>query len=333
MQNVDAVIIGGGPAGSTCAWKLGQAGVDVVVLDRATFPRTKLCAGWITPEVVEDLEFDIDTYPHSFMSFNKLHFHFKHFNFAKKTTQHSIRRFEFDDFLLKRSGAPVHEHNVKKIEKQNGSYIIDGSYRCKYLIGAGGTRCPVYRGFFHDANPRAKLLQIATYEREFPYNWDNEECHLWFFKEGLPGYAWYVPKANGHVNVGLGGKAEKIKVGGGRLQNYWRGFTKMLENEKLIHDAEYDPSGYSYYLRGNVDVVRNGNAFIVGDAVGLASVDMGEGIGPAVRSAIYAAHAITKDSKYELNKLARFSVPGFFRNRSKPAHMSAITDKESVPLH
>jgi len=332
VQDVDALIIGGGPAGSTCAWKLRQAGVDVIVLDRASFPRTKLCAGWITPEVVDDLEFDIDAYPHSFMSFDKLHFHFKHFEFAKKTTQHSIRRVEFDDFLLKRSGAPVHEHRVKTVEKQNDSYIVDGLYRCKYLIGAGGTRCPVYRELFHDLNPRARLLQIATLEREFAYDWDNEECHLWFFGDGLPGYAWYVPKANRHINVGLGGKADKLKACGGRLKDYWKGFTKKLDSEGLVHDAEYEPTGYSYYLRGSVDVVRSDNAFIVGDAVGLASVDMGEGIGPAVHSAILAADAIVKNGEYDLKKLARFSIPGFFHNRGEQARLSAIGDRESVSL-
>ena len=332
MQDVDALIIGGGPAGSTCAWKLRQAGVDVIVLDRASFPRTKLCAGWITPEVVDDLEFDIDDYPHSFMSFDKLHFHFKHFNFSKKTTQHSIRRVEFDDFLLRRSGAPFHEHRVKKIERQNGSYIVDDLYRCKYLIGAGGTRCPVYREFFHDMNPRAKLLQIATYEKEFPYDWYDEECHLWFFRNGLPGYAWYVPKANGHINVGLGGKAEKLKACGSRLKDYWKDLTKRLESEGLVHDAEYEPTGYSYYLRGSVDVVRNDNAFIVGDAVGLASIDMGEGIGPAVHSAILAADAIVRNSEYDLKRLTRFSIPGFFRNRGEQVRLSAIGDSESVSL-
>lgn len=332
MQDVDALIIGGGPAGSTCAWKLRQAGIDVLVLDRTSFPRTKLCAGWITPEVVDELEFDIDAYPYSFMSFDKLHFHFKHFNFSKKTTQHSIRRVEFDDFLLKRSGATVHEHIVRKIEKQDDLFVVDDMYRCKYLIGAGGTRCPVYRELFHDLNQRAKLLQIATLEREFPYDWKNEECHLWFFRDGLPGYAWYVPKANGHINVGLGGKADKIKSGDSRLKDYWNNFKNMLESVGLVHDVDYGPTGYSYYLRGSVDVVRNGNAFIVGDAVGLASIDMGEGIGPAVHSAILAAEAIVENSEYSLRKIARFSVPGFFRNRGEQARLSAISDRESVSL-
>jgi flavin-dependent dehydrogenase len=316
VQDVDVVIVGGGPAGSTCAWKLGQAGVSLLVLDRASFPRTKLCAGWITPEVVDDLELDIDSYPHSFMSFDRLHFHIRRFHFAKKTTQYSIRRYEFDDFLLRRSGAVVHEHQVRKIIKQNGSFIIDDLYRCKYLVGAGGTRCPVYREFFHDLNSRAKLLQIATYEKEFPYDWEIDECHLWFLGDGLPGYSWYVPKANGYINVGLGGKAEKIKSSGRRLQKFWNGFIKKLADDALVHDVEFEPTGYSYYLRGNVDVVRNGNVLIVGDAVGLASIDMGEGIGPAVRSAMLAADAIIKNNEYDLKKLARFSVPAFFRYKS-----------------
>lgn len=332
MKTVDALIVGGGPAGSTCAWKLVQAGADVLVLDRENFPRTKLCAGWITPEVVDDLQFDIDAYPHSFMSFDKLHFHFKHFDFAKKTTQHSIRRVEFDDYLLKRSGAAVRRHKVRTIASRDGTYLIDGQYRCKYLIGAGGTRCPVYRAFFHDLNPRAAVAQIATLEKEFRYDWTNEECHLWFFGDGLPGYAWYVPKANGYVNVGLGGKADKIKARGGRLRDYWDSFTRKLDNAGLVRGIEYQPTGYSYYLRGSVDVVRTGNAFIVGDAVGLASVDLGEGIGPAVHSAILAARSIAEDREYDLHQVARWSVTGFFRNRSEQARLSVIGDREPLSL-
>ena len=53
MDRCDALIIGGGPAGSTCANALVRHGLDVLVLDRKAFPRDKVCAGWITPAVVE----------------------------------------------------------------------------------------------------------------------------------------------------------------------------------------------------------------------------------------------------------------------------------------
>ena len=55
MVTCDVLVIGGGPAGSTCAWKLREAGLDVIVMDRATFPRDKVCGGWITPQVIADL--------------------------------------------------------------------------------------------------------------------------------------------------------------------------------------------------------------------------------------------------------------------------------------
>ena len=58
MMQCDALVVGGGPAGSTCARVLRRAGWDVVVLDRARFPRDKVCAGWVTPGVFELLELD-----------------------------------------------------------------------------------------------------------------------------------------------------------------------------------------------------------------------------------------------------------------------------------
>lgn len=187
MQHADVIVVGGGPAGSTCAWKLRQAGMDVLVLDRSEFPRTKLCAGWITPQVVDDLEFNIDEYPHSFLSFDRLELNWRGLRFRKKTVQHSIRRYEFDEYLLKRSGARLATHKVKRIDRAGKRLTIDDLFSCDYLVGAGGTSCPVYRQFFHDRSPRAKGLQIATFEHEFAYDWQDDECKLWFSEDGLPG--------------------------------------------------------------------------------------------------------------------------------------------------
>lgn len=310
MRSADVLIVGGGPAGSTCAWKLRRAGLDVLILDKASFPRTKLCAGWITPQVVEDLELEVGNYPHRFLTFERLECHWKGLRFRKKTTQYSIRRFEFDEYLLQRSGAEQLTHKVKRIEQQGDEYVIDGQFSGRFLIGAGGTSCPVYRKYFHDRSPRDKPLQIATFEQEFAYDWENEDCILWFFDSGLPGYAWYVPKENGYVNIGLGGRADKIKSQSMRIQDYWARFTRKLSDSQLVTDVEYDPTGYSYFLRGRVDTVRDGNVFIVGDAVGLASIDMGEGIGPAVRSGILAADAILENADYSLHGIERYSIPG-----------------------
>jgi len=55
MINIEAIVVGGGPAGSTCAKNLKKGGIDTIILDKNEFPRTKLCAGWITPKVIKQL--------------------------------------------------------------------------------------------------------------------------------------------------------------------------------------------------------------------------------------------------------------------------------------
>jgi flavin-dependent dehydrogenase len=313
MRSCDVLIVGGGPAGSTAAWKLKRAGADVLVLDRERFPRLKLCAGWITPEVVRDLEIDLCSYPHRLLTFPRLRVHLGRLHVPVACVQHSIRRFEFDAWLLERSGAAVEQHNVRHIAAETDGFCIDGAYRARYLIGAAGTRCPVYRELFRELNPRSSELQIVTLEHEIQYDWQDSDCHLWFFGHGLPGYSWYVPKEHGWLNVGIGGIAERMKRGGHDIRAHWAQLAAMLGGS-LAPGAQYDPAGYSYYLRGRVEVVRRDNAFITGDAAGLATRDLGEGIGPAVRSGLLAAEAILEGKPYRLDDVTGLSVSSIARS-------------------
>ena len=309
MEQVDVLIVGGGPGGSSCAWQLKKHGFDPIILDRASFPRLKLCAGWITPEVVADLEIDPNSYPHSFLTFEHLHFHIKGMHFKLKSRQHSIRRVEFDAWLLEKSRADIRDHYVKEITRDGDHFVIDDQFRCHYLVGAGGTRCPVYRHLFRELAPRQEHLQAAVLEEEFPSNHDHTDCHLWFFENGLPGYSWFVPKAGGHLNVGIGGMSTKLKKKGDKIRRHWDQLTGSLADRDLAGERDWNPDGYTYYLRNGAGHIRDGNAFIVGDSVGLATRDMCEGIGPAVRSGLLAADAIAKGVKYELSSVGTRSIP------------------------
>ncbi|MBV8405697.1 MAG: NAD(P)/FAD-dependent oxidoreductase [Gammaproteobacteria bacterium] len=313
MRNCEVLIVGGGPAGSTAAWQLRRAGVDVLLLDRERFPRLKLCAGWITPEVVRELAMDLASYPHRLLTFPRLRMHSGRWQLPVPCVQYSIRRFEFDAWLLERSGAEVVQHNVRHIEREGDGYIVDGEFRCRYLIGAGGTRCPVYRELFRELNPRESGLQIVTLEHEIAYDWSDADCHLWFFEQGLPGYSWYVPKERGWLNVGVGAIAARLKARGQDIRSHWAHLIGTLER-RLAPGAQFDPTGYSYYLRGKVEVVRRENAFITGDAAGLASRDLGEGIGPAIRSGLRAARAIVANEPYHLDDVTGLSISSIARS-------------------
>ncbi len=79
---------------------------------------------------------------------------------------------------------------------------------------------------------------------------------------------------------------------------------------KLVNGHAFKPKGHSYYLRRNVEEVRSGNAFVVGDSAGLATKDMGEGIGPAIESGIRAARAIADSRPYSIRGIGKYSLPG-----------------------
>ena len=313
MHKTEVIIVGGGPAGSACAWRLKQNKINCIILDQHPFPRFKPCAGWITPDVVRDLNFPIDEYPHSFTTFRSFQIAIKGFKFKLPAHQHAIRRYEFDDWLVRRADVPLVQHTVKRIVQDENGFVVDGEYAAKYLVGAGGTHCPVYRSIFEPLGPRPRSSLIVAQEEEFAYPYTDDRCYLWFLENNLPGYAWYVPKANGYVNVGVGGKAEEIKSNGDSLENHWNLLVKKLETSGLIRDHTFKPSGHSYYTRTKIPEVQIGHAYIIGDAIGLATLDMGEGISPAIKSGLMAADSILHNTQYSVASIPRYSLRSLIR--------------------
>ena len=131
MDHCDVLIVGGGPAGSSCAAKLRAAGADVIVLDKKTFPREKPCAGWITPQVIETLQLDAEYYRRDrvfqpltgfrtgLMSGREVETHYD------RPVSFGIRRYEFDRYLLERSGAKCRLGEMLKTLDRVGDRWID----------------------------------------------------------------------------------------------------------------------------------------------------------------------------------------------------------------
>ncbi|HEX2310067.1 MAG TPA: NAD(P)/FAD-dependent oxidoreductase, partial [Vicinamibacterales bacterium] len=165
----DVIIVGGGPAGSSCAGELVRAGLSVAVADRAAFPRDKPCAGWITPEVVAALGLDLDDYArgHTLQPIRGFDIGvlggYRTPATFDTAVSYAIRRCEFDAFLLRRSGARVFERTaVARIERARHGWRVEGVGEAPMLVGAGGHFCPVARLL----NPaRSRNSAVDTHER------------------------------------------------------------------------------------------------------------------------------------------------------------------------
>lgn len=314
MQHYETIVVGGGPAGSSCAWQLKRHDRQVLVLDKTPFPRLKLCAGWISSPVLDWLEFTPTDYPYGILEL-KTRIYVAPLKFpilgswaTPWRTDYSIRRVEFDHWLLQRSRAPVATHSVKKIERPGEHFVIDDAYTCQYLVGAGGTACPVRRTFF--AKQRAQEAQILTIEKEFEYPQRDRKSHLFFCFNGLGGYSWYVPKANGYLNLGLGGFSRYFKKSKTRIQDHFQWFLDDLVRRDLLDAAtrqSIKPASHGYYLFSPQGEVRTDNCFLIGDSAGLASVDLGEGIAPAVESGVMVANEILGQGEYAKDRVSQFT--------------------------
>jgi flavin-dependent dehydrogenase len=149
---------------------------------------------------------------------------------------------------------------------------------------------------------------IASVEAEFPAIVRDQRVQLWFGLRGLPGYAWYLPKEGGYLNVGIGGFAEPLKRRQQTIWEHWRMFLEMLSATSLFTGVPSDVRGHAYAIRSSEGPVHMDGGYIVGDAAGLATRDMGEGIGPAVESGKLAARSIIAGSDYSVRAIRARSI-------------------------
>jgi flavin-dependent dehydrogenase len=273
--------------------------MNVAVIDKKSFPRDKVCAGWVTPAVIDTLHLDTDDYAaqHTFQPITAFVTGMLQGKSVitryDKPVSYGIRRCEFDDYLLRRSGATVlGGEKIASMEKSKGQWTINGKYTTPILVGAGGHFCPVARHL--GAKPGSSEATVSAQEIEFEMSPEQvRNCHVdaqtpeLYFCRDLKGYGWVFRKQN-YLNIGLGRQDNR------KLTGHITEFVKWLQQENRIPaDIPEKFHGHAYLLYGENDrPLIDDNVIVIGDAAGLAYSQSGEGIRPAVESALLAAQTI-----------------------------------------
>jgi geranylgeranyl reductase family protein len=299
MVTCDVLIVGGGPAGSSCAWALGRAGIDVLVVDKSEFPRDKVCAGWITPHVLAELEIDPDEYgrsrtcqPITAFRIGRIGGREVRVDYGRPVS-FGIRRRELDHYLLDRCGARLHlGQPVRTVQRSGTTWVVDDRFRAPMLVAAGGHFCPIARSLRSESEGRVPV--VVAQAAEFPLDaTEAAACRVEpevpevYFSRDLAGYGWCFRKGN-FLNVGLGREDRR-----GLSDHVARLLDWLKRRGRIPEDVPSRLRGHAYYLHGHSprQLVDHG-MLAIGDAAGLAYAESGEGIRPAVESGLIAARVI-----------------------------------------
>jgi geranylgeranyl reductase family protein len=270
----DVAILGGGPAGSTAAYRLATAGARVLLLDKATFPRDKPCGGGVTGRAARLLPFSIEPVVEDAVDRLEcgLRYRRRFTRHARAPLAYMTQRRRLDHFLLQKAaeaGAEVREGETADARELDARIVI-GADGCN---GSSAKQLELADGVVHgvalEANypheprfARAMVLEIAVIRG---------------------GYGWVFPKGD-HVNVGVGGNGEE----GPKLRAELR---RMCEAYGIDPDAAEDTRGYRLPLRLPGTLLARGRTAVIGDAAGLVDPFSGDGMYEAFLSAQLVADA------------------------------------------
>ncbi|MGL1863464.1 MAG: geranylgeranyl reductase family protein [Pseudodesulfovibrio sp.] len=301
-KRYDVIICGCGPTGATAGTVLAQRGYSVAMLDRAQFPRKKLCGGLLTWKSVKLLETvfgeDVDSLVQSGV-INHVSNHYAIRSYVNTLAEgelpfpfHFVDRTVFDDHLLsraKQAGAEVFEGaKIVSCDPVEGLVTLENGdvFEGEYIIGADGANSVIRNSFPNYDRKRFKefmapAIEISLSPSDFPRPVEFPELIVGFMDAG---YGWVFPNRD-RVVVGICG-LRRNNVNFSKLFDSYLDYLKI--DKTVVSDLHGHPLPYGNYLENPV----YGKTLLAGDAGGFVEPLFGEGLFFAMATGLYASEAI-----------------------------------------
>ena len=319
-------IIGAGPAGCTTALRLAKLGVKTILIDKAVFPRDKICGDALSGKVMDIVrklnpdwiaEFQshskaVGSYGILFVSPSgyRLRLPFKPSYTAEEPAPGFVsKRIDFDDWLVHKVKQEPLIQLLEQTEVRN--YTFDeanqtwqaqckdgGTFTADFIVACDGA----YSSFAKDVaglvtEPQHNCFGLRTYYRNVAGLDAENFIELHFVDEFLPGYFWIFPLPNGEANVGAGIRADYLQQKSINLKKQFERliaehpeFKERFKNAELVNDVKL----FGLPLGSKTRKLFGHHYLLAGDAAMLIDPFTGEGIGNAMISGFEAANTIAK---------------------------------------
>jgi geranylgeranyl reductase family protein len=342
----DVIVVGGGPAGAVMAWALAGRGLRVAVIERATFPREKVCGDFVEPGGLRILDAMgcLRTLGASLpITSTRVYFgprlaylgDIPYYEAAHGAPTHGyiVPRHRLDAQLLECAAAAsadvrqgcaamgmVREDGLVHVSVREGEreHVLSAPM----VVGADGTESVVARSA---GLRRTDRRHIGLSQRAYVEGVEVEggEATIWFDEDLYPGYGWMFPMPGGRANVGAGLLSETCHRQGLSITE---AFAAVLEKLRVRHPGcgklklVSRPLGGAVKMYGGIDRNHFDGGLLIGDAGSFVDPMTGEGITQGMESALIAASTIVdalEAGRFDADFLARYETD--FRAYFDPA--------------